>query len=100
MEVDLPQPFNKEDFESTIGEDNIIEIDLSSISGDKEAFDELLDFINDKVDESDGLQKLIFTNWKETVPEIESDVLMCLTNKTSDLRELHIQNMTNVSDQV
>ena len=42
----------------------------------------------------------MFTNWKETAPEIESDMAMLLSKKTSNLRELHIQSMKNVSDQV
>ena len=96
----MPQPFNKEEVESSMGQASITELDLRNISGDKEAFDELLYIIHDKIDVNDGIKKLIFTNWTETVPEIESDALMLLAKETRNLSELQIQDMTAVGEEV
>ena len=99
-EVELPQPFSKEEIESTIGQACITQIELSSISGDKEAIDELLYIIHAKIDVFAGTKKLVFTDWKEAVPEIECDVLMLLAKETWQLGELHVQDMANVRVEV
>ena len=83
-----------------MGQASITELDLRNISGDKEAFDELLYIIHDKIDVNDGIKKLTFTNWTETVPEIESDALMLLAKETRNLSELQIQDMTAVGEEV
>ena len=56
-----------------------------AISGDSEAVNDLLGFINDRVDSSTGLQKIVLQNWKKTIEEIGSEVLTLLATKTINL---------------
>ena len=56
-----------------------------AISGDGEAVNDLLGFINENVDSSRGLQKIVIQGWKKTIEEIGSEVLTLLAAKTTNL---------------
>ena len=56
-----------------------------AISGDSEAVNDLLGFINENVDSSRGLQKIVFQGWKKTIEEIDSEFLTLLATKTTKL---------------
>ena len=71
----------------------IVDLYFRSLSGSKEAVNELLDFSVERVADDSSLERIWFDGVKKEVEEIEPEILTVLASKAGNLKALYITSL-------